>query len=460
MSEIKDEGLQDGSNSIFDLEAEAKKWSTEDPIALARTGKLISGTHTHSPQDGLLSAQSGAISRRAILGLGLTAAAGAASYGVYRKFLSSKARLAKSMTVTSGYIPIVDCTPLIIAYHKGFYQEQGLRAEKPVLIRGWAPLLEAFISDQILLTHILLFQLIFMRYEQKHAVRSIAFNHLNGFGMLGGPGIKSMKDLGGKIVGCPTWWAPHTLLFQDCLRKEGLKPIVEKAGQSLAADEVAFRVMSPPDMPTGLKTGAIGGAVVSEGFAAAAEVLANSTLLRMSGDVWRNHPCCQSALMQRTIDKDPSWAQAVTNAIAQACAWSEKNRDETVDILSQDGGGYFPMPKKVMQRGINFTDLATYGVQTGTGAIHHPDWNVKRLGFNPYPYQSAWELAVQLMSRNVVDQSVALTPQLKSLDPKQVAKDIVDFNMITKAVAGVGGLNQFDGVDPSHPFERTEQYDV
>lgn len=71
-----------------------------------------------------------------------------------------------AMTVTSGYIPIVDCTPIPIAYEKGFFAEMGLRAEKPTLIRTWDALLEAFASEQILLTHILLFQLIFMRYER------------------------------------------------------------------------------------------------------------------------------------------------------------------------------------------------------------------------------------------------------------------------------------------------------
>jgi NitT/TauT family transport system substrate-binding protein len=401
----------------------------------------------------------GKISRRAILGLGVTAAVGLAGCKLFSPS-NGNSTAGQSMTVTSGYIPIVDCTPLVIAYHKGFYKANGLKADKPVLIRGWAPLLEAFTSDQILLTHVLLFQLIFMRYEQKQAVRSIAFNHLNGFGMLGGPGVKSMKDLGGKIVGCPTWWAPHTLLFQECLRKEGLTPVIDKQGQNPAANEVAFRVLAPPDMPNALKTGAIGGAVVSEGFAAASELLADSTLLRMSGDVWRNHPCCQSALMQRTIDKDPSWAQAVTNSIAQACAWSEKNREETVEILAQDGGGYFPLPKKVMERGVNFTDLAAYGVGTGTGAIRHPDWKVERLGFNPYPYASAIELAVQLMAKNTVDPSVALSPAIKALDPKQVSGDLVDSSLIRKAVDGIGGLTQFDGVDPSNPFERKEQYDV
>src|SRR5882724_10397596 len=36
-----------------------------------------------------------------------------------------------SRTITSGYIPILDSVPLIVAYEKGFYKEVGLQAEKP-----------------------------------------------------------------------------------------------------------------------------------------------------------------------------------------------------------------------------------------------------------------------------------------------------------------------------------------
>jgi NitT/TauT family transport system substrate-binding protein len=223
---------------------------------------------------------------------------------------------------------------------------------------------------------------------------------------------------------------------------------------------VAFRVLAPPDMPNALKTKAISGAVVSEGFGAASEIFADSTLLRMSGDVWRNHPCCQSTLMQRTIDKDPSWAQAVTNAIVRACAWCEENPEETAEILAKDGGGYFPMPKKIMKRAILHVDLKEYGVKTGTGAIRHPEWNVKRLAFNPYPYPSAFELAVSLMKKNKVDPVVALSQKLLKLDPKKAAQDIVDYKMITGAIKKAGGLKQFSNVNPADPLNRKEEFDV
>lgn len=426
-------------------------WSTEDPIAVARRK---------------MKPQLGPFSRREFLAKGAATVGGLAVLGLAgcKKSADDFPKpLTQSKTLTSGYIPIVDSIPIPIAYEKGFFQEFGLKADKPVLIRGWAPLLEAFISDQILLTHILLFQVIFMRYEQNLPIRSIAFNHQNGVALLGGPGVTAFEQLGGTVVGCPTWWAPHTLLMQENLRAVGLKPVVNKPGQDLKTDEVAFRVISPPDMPNALLTGAISGAVVSEGFGALSEMLANSTLLRMSGDIWRNHPCCQSVMMQYTMDQDRSWAQAVTLAIAKACQWCEENREEMAEILSKDGAGYFPQPKNILERGCNYTSLEEYGVETGTGAIRHPEWNVKRLGFNPFPYPSAFELAVSLMKNNVVDDAVGLTEQLRSLDPKQAATEIVDYEFIREAITQIGGIEQFiegENVNPDNPFEREEQFEV
>ena len=427
-------------------------WENDDPVAVARrkAAKRVPGE--------LAAVEPTRISRRRFMAASAVAAGSAAVAGL--SGCSGSSRSSGSMTLTSGYIPIVDCIPIPIAYEKGFFKEFGIKAEKPTLIRAWAPLLEAFTAGQIKLTHVLLFQLVFMRYEQKLPVRSVAFNHLNGVAMLGGKGVKTFKELGGKVVGCPIWWAPHTLLFQECIRAAGLTCVVDKPGAQLKPNEVAFRVFPPPDMPNALKTGAISGAVVSETFGAASELLAGATLLRMTGDVWDRHPCCQSVLMQHDIDKDPSWAQAVTMAIAKACIWCEQNRGEMVDILSKEGGGYFPMPRKIIDRGCNYVNLEEYGVKTGTGAIRHPDWHVKRLSLEPYPYPSAFELAVDLMKRNVVDPSVAMSEELMRLDPKQAAREIVDYEMITKAIEKLGGMAQFGGVDPKDPYRREERYDV
>ncbi|MCB1797621.1 MAG: ABC transporter substrate-binding protein, partial [Gammaproteobacteria bacterium] len=42
--------------------------------------------------------------------------------------------------VRIGYLPITDATALLVAHGMGFFEDEGLKAEKPTLIRSWSPL--------------------------------------------------------------------------------------------------------------------------------------------------------------------------------------------------------------------------------------------------------------------------------------------------------------------------------
>lgn len=365
-----------------------------------------------------------------------------------------------SKVVTSGYIPILDSVPLIIAHEKNFFKKFGIKSDKPQLIRSWPALLEAFMSKQILLTHILLPQVIFQKYAQNIKVKSLAFNHTDVVSMLIRQDLNGISELGGKIVGCPTWWAPHTGIFQDVLRKANLTPVVGREQKDLQSNEVGFRVVAPPDMPEALKTGAISGCTVSEPFGAVSEVKVGAKLVKMSGDVWLHHPCCQSVMLEDIINTDREWAQNVTNALYTAAKWSYNNKKELAQILGKDGGGYFPMPVKIIERALLKKDIETYG-PNGTGAIMHDHWNVQRVDFNPYPFPSAFEITINLMKRMEVDKAVALPQSFKNLTGSKIANDIVDYELAKKAYKLVGGKKAFnmpeDGLDE---FSRKEEYDV
>jgi NitT/TauT family transport system substrate-binding protein len=396
------------------------------------------------------------MTRREAISLGLMAAAGATLTTLPGcNWLTHK----KIPTLTSGYIPILDSTPLIVAYEKGFFKEFGVSAEKPQLIRTWPALLEAFTSKKILLTHILLPQVIFLRYAQNINLKSLAFNHTDVISMLIAKELNSIKDLGGKLVGCPTWWSPHTGIFQDVLRSAGLTPVVGKEANALLPNEVGFRVIAPPDMPEGLKTGAIAGCTVSEPFGAVAEIKAQAKIIKFSGDVWKNHPCCQSVLLEETLNIDKSWAQNITNAIYKASLWAHDNKSELAQMLGSDGGGYFPMPAKAITRALMKNDAESYGPE-GSGAIMHKDWNVSRVEFNPYPFPSAFDVTLDMMRRMIVDPSVALPDKIRNLNGTQVAHDIVEYEMAQTAYRMVGGKKAFNMTDSLGEFERTEKYEV
>lgn len=54
-----------------------------------------------------------------------------------------------------GYLPITDATPLLVAHHNKLYEAEGLTVEAPRLFRSWAQLVEAFVSGQVNVVHLL-----------------------------------------------------------------------------------------------------------------------------------------------------------------------------------------------------------------------------------------------------------------------------------------------------------------
>ena len=79
--------------------------------------------------------------------------------------------------VRIGYLPITDATPLLVAHGRGYFEAEGLEAEKPVMLRSWAQVLEAFISGQVNVVHLLSPMAVWARFGSKAPAKVVAWNH-------------------------------------------------------------------------------------------------------------------------------------------------------------------------------------------------------------------------------------------------------------------------------------------
>lgn len=359
--------------------------------------------------------------------------------------------------VRIGYIPITDATPLLIAHAKGYFAEEGLEAEKPALIRSWSALAEAFQAGTFNLTHLLIPIPIYLRYARDFPVKVVAWNHMNNSALTvrdDGP-IRSSADLGGRQIAVPYWYSMHNVILQMVLRSHGLRPVIQDQKASLAADQTNLLVMSPPDMPPALSTGAIDGYIVAEPFNAAGELLAGGRIVRFTGDVWQNHPCCVAVMHEDDVTARRAWSQKAVNALVRAERWSRENKEEAARILSKDGAGYLPFPEKIIARAMTKYDLETYGANGGTGAIRHPEWQSSRIAFEPYQFRSATKRIVQELKVTLLEGD---TTFLKDLSPEHVADDLMDYGFVKNALAQWGGMAAFDGA--YEDYERVEVIEV
>src|SRR5680860_440286 len=202
-------------------------------------------------------------------------------------------------------------------------------------------------------------------------------------------------------------------------------------------------------------TGAIDGYIVAEPFNAAGELLAGARIIRFTGDIWQNHPCCVAVMHEDDLRARREWSQKVVNALIRAERWSRENKEEAAHILSREGEGYLPLPEKVIRRSMTKYDQATYGMGRGTGAIRHPEWDASRIAFQPYQFRSATKRMVKEMKVTRMEGDSSF---LAGLSPEHVADDLLDYELVKVALEKVGGLAEFDGA--YNDFEREEVIEV
>lgn len=341
--------------------------------------------------------------------------------------------------VKIGYLPITDAAPLLVAHNNGYFKDAGVEVEKPTMLRSWAQLIEAFIAGQVNVVHLLSPMTVWARFGSKVPAKIVAWNHVDGSALTVAKNINDLKDLSGKTVAIPFWYSIHNVVLQAMLRDAGLTPVSKKQGQP-TDKEVNLVVMAPADMPPALAAGTISGYIVAEPFNAVAETMGIGKILRFTGDVWKNHACCTVFMHERDLEQRPEWSQKVVDAIVRAQLWIRENREETAKLLSKEGVNRYtphglPALSKVLAPPA--TDAQTY---LASRAIRHPQWQEKRIDFQPYPYPSYTEELVARLKDTTIEAERGF---LASLDGKTAASQLVDDRFVKRAIEAVGGMTKF-----------------
>ena len=378
------------------------------------------------------------LTRRDMLRLGALAGASVAAPLLAAGDARAQAFKGDDQPVKIGYLPITDATPLLVAHGRGLFEKEGLKAEAPRLFRSWAQIVEAFVAGQVNVIHLLSPATLWVRYGAKFPAKIVAWNHLNGSALTVLPEINTLSQLGGRTVAIPFWYSIHNILLQDIFRKEGLTAVSAARGAQVGPKEVNLVVLAPAEMVSALAAKSIAGYIVADPFNAAAEIAGVGKILRFSGDVWRDHACCVTFLAERDVADKPEWAQRVTNALVKAQLWTRDNRLETATLLSSAGERkYTPHPPRTLAKVLAATDYVEY---EKAGVVVNKGWHQRRIDFQPYPYASYTEQLVRAIKATKVEGDTAF---LNALDPKFVARDLVDDRFVRKAIQAAGGPQVF-----------------
>lgn len=378
------------------------------------------------------------LTRRDILRLGLLTGAAALSPLLAAGDARAASFPGEDQAVRIGYLPITDATPLLVAHARKLYEEEGLRTDTPVLFRSWAQLVEAFIAGQVNVIHLLSPATLWLRYGSRFPAKVVAWNHMNGSALTVAPAINTVQDLGGQVVAIPFWYSIHNVVLQRILRENGLQAVSRQRNSPLRDDEVNLVVLPPAEMVSALAGGSIAGFIVADPFNAAAETMKIGKVLRFTGDAWKDHACCVLTISERDIEERPEWVQRVTNASVKAQLWTRQHPLEAAALMARDGQGkYTPHNRQVLEQVLAPKDFSIY---EQSGAIHHSDWQQRRIDFQPYPYPSYTEELVRSLRLTQLEGQTAF---LQELDPAFVARDLVDDRFVRAAIEQAGGLQAF-----------------
>ncbi len=343
----------------------------------------------------------------------MTALAGATVIGM--PMAHAKPKLEKG-ALKFGFIKLTDCAPLVIAYEKRFFEDEGLFVTLEAQA-NWKVLLDRVIDGQLDGAHMLAGQPLgaTIGIGTKSPIVTAFSMDLNGNGITvsnevwaqmkkllpheGGKPVHPIKaDVLKKVIenfksqgrpfkmGMVFPLSTHNYELRYWLAAGGIKPgyytETDVTGQTDA--DVLISVTPPPQMPATMEAGTIHGYCVGEPWNQQAVFKGIGVPVITDYEIWRNNPEKVFGVTEAWAKANPNTHIAVVKALIRAGQWldaSPANRAEAVKILARSN--YVGADEEVIANSMTGTFEYEKGDKRSL-----PDFNVFFRHFATFPYYS------------------------------------------------------------------------
>lgn len=334
-----------------------------------------------------------------------------------------------------GFIPLVDCAPIVVAAEQGFAAEQGLEL---TLVRetSWAN-----IRDRLIVGH----------FDTAHMLGPMAVASTLGVGHLKVPLLAPCAlGLGGNAitVSLPLWErmqcegaAPgsHTAILGRALKRvvaararEALAPLTFAmvypfschnyelrywlAAAGLDPDrDVRLVVIPPPFLADALRAGQIDGFCVGEPWNSVAVDCGVGAIITSSTAIWPLSPEKVLGCRAQWAADHPRELAALVRALHRAAIWCERpeNHGSLARLLAEPR--YVGVSQELIQRALT----GRLVLSTGTPAVHVPNFYLpaRRSATFPWVSHAAWFYTQMVRWRQVEHRPERLTQALATYRP-------------------------------------------
>lgn len=253
-----------------------------------------------------------------------------------------------TLPIRLGYVPLVDCAPILVARDKGLFQKYGVEvvtSSQP----GWATIREKLVHGEIDAAQCLGPLALAIHHgigtlPKAMVVPLILSGNGNGITLSNGIPKECVLEEGGFLDLLENHWdkdrpltlasvhpcSSHHLLLMQWLRQ-----------QRVAGHRKLSVISLPPElMMRNLSHGHIDGFCVGEPWNSVSSLAGFGYCIATSVDLSNGHPEKVLATTQAYADSNPKRLHALTMALLEACKFCQEltNRTELIEILGTEPG--------------------------------------------------------------------------------------------------------------------------
>ena len=220
-----------------------------------------------------------------------------------------------------GYLPTDHDAALFVANATGMYKDAGMNVELYEYNNG-GDLMSAMVSGDLDVGYVGITPVI-NSMSKGVPIKIVAGVQNEGSGLLShSSSIKSITDLKGKTVATPGEASIQNVLLKYELKKNGL-----------STSDIESPSMKVPSMNDALRTKSIDAMLTYEPYVTISKEVNNQTLVKSSGDILPDHPCCVVVMNEKFLSGHSDKAQKILDVHKKATEKVKENPEGMVQYL-------------------------------------------------------------------------------------------------------------------------------
>ena len=224
-------------------------------------------------------------------------------------------------TVNIGYLPTDHEAALFVANATGMYKDAGMNVELYEYNNG-GDLMSAMVSGDLDVGYVGITPVI-NSMSKGVPIKIVAGVQNEGSGLLShSSSIKSITDLKGKTVATPGEASIQNVLLKYELKKNGL-----------STSDIESPSMKVPSMNDALRTKSIDAMLTYEPYVTISKEVNNQTLVKSSGDILPDHPCCVVVMNEKFLSAHTDKAKKILDIHKKATDKIKANPEGMVQYL-------------------------------------------------------------------------------------------------------------------------------